>query len=171
MRHEMIFEQLFEPVTSTYTYLIACPRTREAILIDTVVEELDRYIDLLASRGLTLRYTAETHIHADHVTAAAALRDRLGCRTVVHGDSGAECADRTVRGGEVLEVGDLRLRVLEVPGHTDADVAFLLADRVLTGDALLIGGCGRTDFQCGDAGKLYDSIHSQIFTLPDETLV
>ena len=172
----MIFEQLFEPATSTYTYLIACPRTREAILIDPVVEETDRYADRLAALGLTLRYTAETHIHADHVTAGSALRDRLGSRTVVHADSGAECADLPVRGGDTIQVGDVCIGVREVPGHTDADVAFVLYEgdrpaRVLTGDALLIGGCGRTDFQSGDAGRLYDSIHREIFSLPDDTAV
>lgn len=172
----MIFEQLFEPVTSTYTYLIACPRAREAILIDPVVEEADRYLDRLAALGLTLRYTAETHIHADHVTAGAALRDRLGSRTVVHADSGADCADLIVRGGDAIQIGDVRIGVREVPGHTDADIAFVIYEgdrpaRVLTGDALLIGGCGRTDFQSGDAGRLYDNIHAQIFTLPDDTAV
>ena len=167
----MIFQQLFEPVTSTYTYLVACPRTREAVLIDPVVEELQAYLDTLAALDLKLVFTVETHIHADHVTAAAALRDRLGSRSVVHAAGGAACADVTIRDGHVLHVGDLTLAARETPGHTNACVSWVMTDRVFTGDALLIDGCGRTDFQEGDAGKLWDSIHRQLFSLPAETLV
>ncbi|MFZ5477025.1 MAG: MBL fold metallo-hydrolase [Myxococcota bacterium] len=167
----MIFRQLFEPATSTYTYLLACPRTREAALIDPVLEDVDRYVVLLQQLGLTLSYTLETHVHADHVTGAAVLRERLGSKTVVHAAAGVECADLFVREGDQLRVGDLRIGVLEVPGHTDADVAYLVDDRVFTGDALLIDGCGRTDFQHGDAGKLYDNLHTKIFSLPPDTLV
>jgi sulfur dioxygenase len=167
----MIFQQLFEPVTSTYTYLVACPRTREAVLIDPVVEELDTYLATLKALDLRLMHTIETHIHADHVTAAAALRERLGSRSVVHAAGGAACADVIIRDGHVLTVGDLTLTARETPGHTNACVSWVMEDRVFTGDALLIDGCGRTDFQEGDAGKLWDSIHRQLFTLDDATLV
>lgn len=167
----MVFRQLFDPESSTYTYLLADPVTREAVLIDPVVEEVETYVGLLAALGLTLRYTLETHVHADHVTAGAALRDRLGSRTVVHQDGGAVCADVQVRGGDHVTVGAIDLEVRETPGHTNGCVAYVAADRVFTGDTLLIGGCGRTDFQQGDPERLYDSVHRQIFSLPPDTLV
>jgi glyoxylase-like metal-dependent hydrolase (beta-lactamase superfamily II) len=167
----MIFRQLYEPVSSTYTYLLADPDTREALLIDPVVEEVETYARLLDELGLRLVYTLETHVHADHVTAGAALRDRFGSRTVVHADAGAACADVTVRAGDHVRLGAIDLEVRETPGHTDGCVSFVAPDRVFTGDALLIGGCGRTDFQQGDASRLYDSLHGQIFTLPPDTLV
>ena len=167
----MIFRQLFEPVSSTFTYLLADPVTRRAVLIDPVLEEVDAYVALLDALGLTLAHTLETHVHADHVTAGAALRDRLGSRTVVHRDAGAACADLPVGHGDVIAVDGVRLEVRETPGHTSGCVAYVGHDRVFTGDALLIGGCGRTDFQQGDAGRLYDSVHGQLFTLPPDTLV
>lgn len=167
----LIFRQLFEPVSSTYTYLLADAVTRRAVLIDPVVEEVETYARLLADLDLTLEYTLETHVHADHVTAGAALRDRFGSRTVVHRDGGAECADVPVKGGDHIQVGAIDLEVRETPGHTNGCVAYVGADRVFTGDALLIGGCGRTDFQQGDAGRLYDSVHSQILSLSPDTLV
>jgi sulfur dioxygenase len=167
----MIFRQLFEPISSTYTYLVADPDTREAALIDPVLEHVDAYVTLLGQLGLTLRFTLETHVHADHVTAGGALRDRVGSRTVGHASAGAACADLGVRDGDVVRVGALRIVVAETPGHTDGCLSFVMEDRVFTGDALLIGGCGRTDFQQGDAAKLYDSLHRQIFLLPPDTLV
>ncbi len=167
----MIFRQLFEPVSSTYTYLLADPTTRQAVLIDPVVEELETYTRLLAELDLTLAYTLETHVHADHVTAGAALRERFGSRTVVHKDGGAACADVPVAHGDHLRVGAIDLEVRETPGHTSGCVAYVAGDRVFTGDTLLIGGCGRTDFQQGDAGRLYESVHAQLFTLPPDTLV
>ncbi|RJQ49260.1 MAG: MBL fold metallo-hydrolase [Gammaproteobacteria bacterium] len=167
----MIFRQLFEPVSSTYTYLLGCERTREAVLIDPVAEEADAYIQLLKDLQLKLVYTLETHVHADHVTGAAALRDKLGSKSVVHRDAGARCADVPVSDGDTLQAGDIRIEVRHTPGHTNADVSYVVDDRVFTGDALLIGGCGRTDFQHGDAGRLYDSVHKKLFTLPPDTLV
>ena len=167
----MIFRQLFEPVSSTYTYLLADPASRRALLIDPVVEEVETYARLLAELDLTLVYTLETHVHADHVTAGAALRDRFGSRTVVHKDGGADCADLPVKHGDLLTVGAITLEVRETPGHTSGCVAYVAEDRVFTGDALLIGGCGRTDFQQGDAGRLYDSVHGQILSLPPDTLI
>ena len=167
----MIFRQLFEPVSSTYTYLLGCERTRQALLIDPVAEQMESYIQLLKDSGLKLVYTLETHVHADHVTGAALLREKLGSKGVVHRDSGAECADLLVTDGEQLQVGDIHIEVRHVPGHTNADVVYVIGDRVFTGDALLIGGCGRTDFQHGDAGRLYDSVHKKLFVLPPDTLV
>ncbi|MDP2311980.1 MAG: MBL fold metallo-hydrolase [Pseudomonadota bacterium] len=167
----MIFRQLFESASSTYTYLLADPVTRRALLIDPVVEEVETYAALLADLGLTLEYTLETHVHADHVTAGAALRERFGSRTVVHRDGGAACADVPVKHGDHIRVGAIELEVRETPGHTNGCVAYVGADRVFTGDTLLIGGCGRTDFQQGDAGRLYDSVHSELLSLPPDTLV
>lgn len=167
----MIFRQLFEPVTSTYTYLIACERTRQAALVDPVLEEVDTYQALLKDLDLTLAYTLDTHVHADHVTAAAVLRDRLGSKSVVHKKGGADCADVLVDDGDVVNVGDIPIEVLYTPGHTQGDVSYRFADRVLSGDALFIGGCGRTDFQQGNPGTLYDSVTQKLFTLPPDTLV
>ncbi|MDP2309861.1 MAG: MBL fold metallo-hydrolase [Pseudomonadota bacterium] len=167
----MIFRQLFEPASSTYTYLLADPVTRRAVLVDPVVEEVETYAKLLAELDLTLVYTLETHVHADHVTAGAALRERFGSKTVVHHDGGAACADVPVTHGDHIRVDSIDLEVRATPGHTSGCVAYVGADRVFTGDALLIGGCGRTDFQQGDAGRLYDSVHEQIFSLPPDTLV
>ena len=171
----MIFRQLFEPGSSTYTYLLACSDTREAVLIDPVLETVDRDLAVIGELGLTLRYTLETHIHADHVTGAAELREVTGCKTAVPEKSGAEDSDVQVRDGEPIVVGMLRIEPLGTPGHTDDHHAYLVrseeGDRVFTGDALMIDGCGRTDFQNGDAATLYQSVHGKIFTLPDDTLV
>ena len=167
----MILRQLFEPDTSTYSYLLGCERSRRALLIDPVAVEVDTYIELLATLRLQLIYTLETHVHADHITGAGLLREKIGSKSVVHRDAGASCADLLVTDGVLLQVGDIEIRVLHTPGHTSGCVSYALPDRVFTGDALLIGGCGRTDFQQGDAGQLYDSIHGKLFTLPPDTLV
>lgn len=167
----MIFRQMFEPVSSTYTYLLADPATGEAVLIDPVVEELETYVRVLGELDLTLTHTLETHVHADHVTAGGLLRERLGSRTVVHASAGAACADVLVRSGDRVRVGAIEVEVRETPGHTDGCVAYVAGDRVFTGDTLLIGGCGRTDFQQGSAETLYDSVHTQLFSLPPDTLV
>lgn len=167
----MIFRQLFEPASSTYTYLLGCGRTHQALLIDPVAEEVDTYTRLLKNLQLKLVYTLETHVHADHVTGAALLHGKLGSKSVVHRDSGAECADLLVTDGVRLQLGDIEIEVRHTPGHTDADVSYVVGDRVFTGDALLIGGCGRTDFQQGDSSRLYDSVHKKLFSLPPDTLV
>lgn len=171
----MIFRQLFEPESSTYTYLVACDETREAVLIDPVVEAIQRDLGLLAELGLTLKYSLETHIHADHVTGAARLRDEMGSKAGVPEKSGADHADMAVREGEAIAVGALRIEPLYTPGHTDDHHAYFLRSsdgaRVFTGDALMIDGCGRTDFQNGDAATLYRSVHEKLFVLPDDTLV
>jgi glyoxylase-like metal-dependent hydrolase (beta-lactamase superfamily II) len=171
----MIFRQLFEPNSSTYTYLVACERTREAALIDPVLDAVERDLQLLEELGLTLKYTVETHIHADHVTGAARLRDETGSKAAVPEKSRAGHADVALREGELLAIGDLLLEPLYTPGHTDDHHAYLVRGsdgaRAFTGDALMIDGCGRTDFQNGDAATLYRSVHEKIFTLPEDTLV
>ncbi|MEA3063771.1 MAG: sulfur dioxygenase [Sphingomonadales bacterium] len=169
----MIFRQLFEPESSSYTYLLACPQTRQALLIDPVLETVERDLAALQSLGLTLAWTIDTHIHADHITGAARLRSLTGCRAA--SPPGVEGACRTVSEIEPLEAGSVTVRALFTPGHTEEHHSYLVeADgtaRVFTGDLLLIGGCGRTDFQGGDPAMLYRSVHEKIFTLPDTTIV
>ncbi len=167
----MIFKQFFEPDTSTFTYLLACEKTAQAVLIDTVESEVPTYMQALTEQGLKLVYTLETHVHADHVTGADSLRQKLGSKSVVHRDAGAMCGDLLVTDGVHLIVGSLDLEVRYTPGHTNGCISFFAGDRIFTGDSLLIGGCGRTDFQSGDSGQLYDSIHAQIFSLTDDVII
>jgi glyoxylase-like metal-dependent hydrolase (beta-lactamase superfamily II) len=171
----MIFRQLFEPESSTYTYLLACPESRQAVLLDPVLDAVDRDLATIHDLGLTLAYTLETHVHADHITSAARLRSLVGSRIACPEMDGLAEADIGVSELQPLDVGTVRLKPLFTPGHTDAHHAYLVdgADgtRVMTGDALLIDGCGRTDFQGGSAKTLYHSIHDKIFTLPDDALV
>ena len=167
----MIFRQLQDPETSTYTYLLGDEETKQAALIDPVLEQVERDRSAVDELGLTLALTLETHVHADHVTGAGELRRATGCRVGVPAVADLECADLAVREGETIAVGNLRLEPLFTPGHTDVDHCYLAGDRVFTGDALFIDGCGRTDFQAGDAGTLYDSVHAKLFSLSDDTLV
>lgn len=169
----MIFQQLFDPESSTYTYLLADETTREAVLIDTVLEQTERDIALLRDLGLTLKYVLDTHVHADHVTGAGTLRERLGARTVSSERGGADCADVLVKDGDVVRFGGHGLEVRETPGHTNGCLTYVTLDRAMafTGDALLIRGTGRTDFQQGDARTLYRSVHDKIFSLPDTCLL
>ena len=166
----MLFRQLFDAQSSTYTYLLADEATREAVLIDPVLDQLDRDLALVADLELTLSYVLDTHVHADHVTAAGTLRARTKAKTVSSLE-GAPCADVHVRHGDVLRVGALAIHVLATPGHTNDSVSYRLDDRVFTGDALLVRGCGRTDFQNGDSRQLYASLTQVLFALPDDTLV
>lgn len=168
----MLFKQLFDPETWTYTYLIADTISRDAIFIDPVNTHVDDYVALLTEHNLVLKYSLETHVHADHITASGLLRQRLGAQTGVSGLCGAETADIQIQDGDIFEFADgEQLKVIATPGHTRGSISFLWRDRLFTGDSLLIGGCGRTDFQSGDAGALYDSITQRLFTLPNETLV
>lgn len=167
----MLFKQFFESDTSTFTYLLACEKTKQAVLIDTVESEVPIYLKELEAQGLKLVYTLETHVHADHVTGADTLRQKLGSKSVVHRDAGAMCGDLLVTDGVHIIVGTIDLEVRYTPGHTNGCISFFAGDRIFTGDSLLIGGCGRTDFQQGDSGQLFDSIHNQIFSLPDEVIV
>ena len=171
----MIFRQLFEPVSSTYTYLLACEETGQAALIDPVLDTVERDLDLVRELGLTLACTVETHIHADHVTGAGRLRALTGSKAGFPALSGADFVDFTISEGSPVAIGALQVRPLYTPGHTDDHHAYVVesggATRVFTGDALLIDGCGRTDFQNGDAAMLYGSVHQKIFRLGDEALV
>jgi glyoxylase-like metal-dependent hydrolase (beta-lactamase superfamily II)/rhodanese-related sulfurtransferase len=168
----MLFKQLFDQETWTYTYLLADSVTKDAVFIDPVNTHIDTYLALLAEHGLQLKYTLETHVHADHITASGLLRQRLGAQTGVSELCGATIADIQIKEGDVFAFGQgEQIKVIATPGHTRGSISFLWRDRVFTGDALFIGGCGRTDFQGGDAGAQYDGITQRLFTLPDETLV
>jgi glyoxylase-like metal-dependent hydrolase (beta-lactamase superfamily II) len=168
----MLFRQLFDPETSTYSYLIGDRAAGKALLVDSVLEQVDRDLQLLEELGLDLRYCLETHVHADHVTGAAKLREATGCSTVVPDGARVACADRFLRQGEKLQMGSVTIEAIATPGHTDSHMAYLVnGTHLLTGDALFIRGCGRTDFQSGDAGTLFDSVTERLFVLPDETLV
>ncbi len=167
----MIFRQLLEPVSSTYTYLLGCEQTGQAILVDPVVNSMDRDLQVIQGLGLKLAFTLDTHIHADHITAALELRKRVGSRIAAPAFDRLPCVDFGMEEGRPLTVGSISLAGLHTPGHTDGHFAYLLGDRVFTGDALLIDGCGRTDFQNGDSAALYRSVTRKLFVLPDETLV
>ena len=168
----MLFRQLFDKETSTYTYLIADKVAQEAVLVDPVLEQFDRDLKLLTDLGLNLRYCLETHIHADHITATGKLRQATGCLGVVPENAPADCADSHIKDGEVLQIPEVKIEAIATPGHTDSHMAYLVnGTHLLTGDVLFIRGCGRTDFQGGDSGKLYDCVTQRLFTLPDETLV
>jgi len=171
----MIFRQLFEPDSSTYTYLVACPDTGKAALIDPVLDTVQRDLSILQEMGLELDYTIDTHVHADHLTGARRLRELAGSRVVYPAIDELPCADIGIREGEVFRIGKLELHPLFTPGHTSHHHAYLIDNgtqqMLFSGDALLIDACGRTDFQSGDAATLYRSIQEKFFTLPDTTLV
>lgn len=166
-----MFKQFYDEASSTLTYLIVDDKTKEALLIDPVISHLDEYITMLEANDYTLKYTLETHVHADHVTASGLLRERLHVETAVSQLCGAPTADIQLNDGDVLVLGEQKINVLATPGHTAGSLTFLWKDRLFTGDALLINGCGRTDFQGGDAATLYNSIQNKIFSHPDETLI
>ena len=167
----MIFKQLFEPFSSTYTYLIGCEETGHAILIDPVIATIDRDLNELKKYGLKLAYSVDTHIHADHITGALELKNRVGSKIANPIIDRLPCADTYLVDGEPLKIGGIELIPIHTPGHTDGHFAYSVDDRIFTGDALLINGCGRTDFQNGNSEDLYNSIHNKLFTLPDEYLV
>jgi sulfur dioxygenase len=167
----MIFRQLFDSALGTYTYLIASRRGAEALIIDPVLEKVDRYIQLLNDLDLRLVKAVDTHLHADHITGLAALRDRTRCVTVMGEQTKADIVSMRVSDGEQLDIEGVSLGVVYTPGHTDDSYSFTMADRVFTGDTLLIRGTGRTDFQNGDAKAQYESIFVRLLRLPDETLV
>jgi glyoxylase-like metal-dependent hydrolase (beta-lactamase superfamily II)/rhodanese-related sulfurtransferase len=167
----VIFRQLFDPASCTYSYLLARRRGGEALIIDPVLEQVDRYLDLLEELDLELVKAVDTHLHADHATGLGALRDRTRCVTVMGDQTTADVVGMRVREGDRLRCDGFTLDVIYTPGHTDDSYSFLFGDRVFTGDTLMIRGTGRCDFQNGDAAAQYDSIFNKLLRLPDETLV
>ena len=167
----MFFRQLFDPDSSTYTYLIADDTTHEAVIIDPVIEQAERDLKLIREHGLRLKYTLETHVHADHITAAHALKKSTGAVTAVSADCNAQGYERLLKDGDVILFGHEEITVIATPGHTPGSVSYLWRDRVFTGDTLLIGGCGRTDFQNGSTEALWSSITEKLFSLDEQTLV
>nr|MBS0021073.1 MBL fold metallo-hydrolase [Gammaproteobacteria bacterium] len=167
----MIFRQLYDQESSTYTYLIAVRDGGEALLIDPVLERVPQYLKLLQELDVKLLLAVDTHVHADHVTGLGALRTETGCTTVMGEQSHADCVSLKVTEGEQLRVDGVRLEVMYTPGHTDDSYSLLLPDRVFTGDTLLIRGTGRTDFQNGDPAAQYDSLFNKLLKLPEDTLV
>ncbi|KAM8927250.1 persulfide dioxygenase ETHE1, mitochondrial [Pelodytes ibericus] len=169
----LIFRQLFEPVSCTYTYLLADQKTKEAVLIDPVLETANRDAKLIKDLGLNMIYAANTHCHADHITGTGVLKKLLpGCKSVISKHSGA-FADIHIEEGDEIKFGNFALEARSTPGHTDGCLTYVLNDKSMafTGDALLIRGCGRTDFQQGNPSILYHSVHSKIFSLPDSCLL
>jgi sulfur dioxygenase len=169
----LVFRQLFDPPSSTYTYLLADGRSGHAVIIDPVFEQVRRDAALIGELGLTLLYSLETHVHADHVTGAWLLRQQTGCRIALSAASGAEGADRHLVQDDVIPFGGRNLQVRTTPGHTNGCLTYVLDDRSMafTGDCLMVRGSGRTDFQQGDAAAMYRSVHQQIFTLPADCLL
>ncbi len=167
----MFIRQLFDRDTSTYTYILADEATKEAAIIDPVREQLDRDTKLINELGFDLKYVLETHVHADHITSSGKLREKFGAKVVLHENSGANCADILLKDGDTLELGNVEIRALHTPGHTNADVSYAVDGYVFTGDALLVRDCGRTDFQLGDSKTLYHSIKDKIFALGDDTVI
>jgi len=167
----VIFRQLFDPASSTYTYLVASRPGGEALIIDPVLEKVDRYLQLVRQLDLRLVKAADTHLHADHISGIGALRDRTRCITVMGEQSPADVVSIRLADGEKLRIEGLSLDAVYTPGHTSDSYSFVMGDRVFTGDTLLIGGTGRTDFQNGDARAEYESIFGRLLKLPDGTLV
>jgi sulfur dioxygenase len=167
----MIFRQLFDSVSSTYSYLLASRAGGEALIIDPVLEKVDRYLQLIRELDLKLVKAVDTHLHADHITGLGALRDRTHCITVMGENSKADVVSMRLAEGDKLTIEDVSMDVLYTPGHTDDSYSFFMRDRVFTGDTLLIRGTGRTDFQNGDARMQYESIFGKLLRLPEETLV
>lgn len=165
------FRQFFDAASSTLTYLLVDPATRAAVMIDPVDAHLDEYLNLIAHETLSLVYVVETHAHADHVTSAGRLCQSTGAKAAAPVHCAILPADIQLEDGAEIRFGGELIRAFHTPGHTAGSMSYLWRDRVFTGDALLIGGCGRTDFQDGDAGTLYDSITQKLFTLPAETIV
>ena len=167
----MIFRQLFDSVSGTYSYLLASRSGGEALIIDPVLEKVDRYLQLIRELDLRLVKAVDTHLHADHITGLGALRDRTHCITVMGENTRADVVSMRLAEGDKLTIEGVSMDVLYTPGHTDDSYSFLMGDRVFTGDTLLIRGTGRTDFQNGDARMQYESLFGKLLRLPDETLV
>jgi glyoxylase-like metal-dependent hydrolase (beta-lactamase superfamily II) len=166
-----MFKQFYDEVSSTLTYLLTDEQSRQAVLIDPVTDNIDEYLDFLRHAELNLVYSLETHVHADHITGGGKLKALTTAKTAVSNACGAETADIQLQDHDEIEFGAEKIKVIATPGHTPGSLSFLWRDRLFTGDSLLINGCGRTDFQGGDAGKLYDAITTRLFSLAPETLV
>ena len=168
----MLFRQLFDAQSSSYSYLIADTNLNIALLVDPILEQLDRDLRLLQELNLSLKYCLETHIHADHITSANALRLATGCTNVVPKIANVECADYSIQANDHIQLGSILIQAIATPGHTNCHMSYLInQSHILTGDALLIRGCGRTDFQGGNAGDLFDSVTEKLFTLPPNIAV
>ncbi len=167
----MIFRQLFDSVSGTYSYLLASRSGGEALIIDPVLEKVDRYLQLISELNLRLVKAVDTHLHADHITGLGALRDRTHCITVMGENTKADVVSMRLAEGDKLTIEGVSMDVLYTPGHTDDSYSFVMRDRVFTGDTLLIRGTGRTDFQNGDARAQYESLFGKLLRLPDETMV
>ncbi|MDB3885414.1 MBL fold metallo-hydrolase [Candidatus Pelagibacter sp.] len=167
----MIFRQLFDKRSSTFTYLIASSKGREALIIDPVLENVDQYINLLKDLDLKLVKVIDTHIHADHITGASKLNEETNCSTIMGERSPADSVQIKVKNDEIINVDNLKIRTIYTPGHTSDSYSFLLNSHLFSGDTLLINGTGRTDFQNGSAKDSYDSIFNKLLKLPEETLL
>ena len=167
----MIFEQLFDTKSSTYTYILSSGKGREALIIDPVLEHTDQYLNLLNKLKLKLVKVIDTHIHADHITGLNELSERTSCTKIMGDNSKSEVVDLRVKEDENVKIDNINLKVMYTPGHTDCSYSFLMNDRVFTGDTLLINGTGRTDFQNGNARQQYDSIFNKLLKLPENTMV
>ena len=167
----MIFEQLFDPKSSTYTYIISSGEGREALVIDPVIENTDEYIKVLESLELKLVKVIDTHIHADHITGLNELNKRTNCTRIMGEKSKSEVIDLMIKDGEKIEIENIKLQAIYTPGHTDCSYSYLMNDRVFTGDTLLINSTGRTDFQSGNSHDAYDSLFNRLLKLPEKTLV
>ena len=167
----MIFKQVFDTKTSTYTYLIASAKGREAVIIDPVLENVENYIKLLKDLDLKLVKVIDTHIHADHVTGASKLKQSTNCTTIMGEHTPADAVEIKVKDNELINIDDLKIRSIYTPGHTSESYSFLLDNYLFSGDALLINGTGRTDFQNGSSKDSYNSIFEKLLKLPEETLL
>ena len=167
----MIFKQLFDTKSSTYTYLISSGKGREALIIDPVIENVNEYINLLKELDLKLVKVIDTHIHADHITAASKLKDITKCSTIMGDHSPAESVEIKVKDNELIDLDNLKIRAIYTPGHTSDSYSFLMDNHLFSGDTLLINGTGRTDFQNGNSKDAYNSIFNKLLKLPDETLL
>jgi len=164
---EYIFYQLFEPETSTYTYLLGDKETKEAIILDPVLETVDRDLKLVQELGLKLSFVIDTHVHADHITAAAEIRHRTGAKTAISSAAMLECVNIHLQDNQELQFGLQKIKAISTPGHTNSCMSFLFHDMLFTGDSLMIRSAGRTDFQQGSSALLYESVHNKLFCFPD----
>tara|TARA_B100000214_G_scaffold319508_2_gene254277 strand:- start:17 stop:709 length:693 start_codon:yes stop_codon:yes gene_type:complete len=167
----MIFKQLFDTKSSTYTYIIASDKGREALIIDPVIEHTNEYIKILEELELKLVKVIDTHIHADHITGLNELNKRTNCTRVMGENSKSEVIDLKIKDNEKINIENIQLKAIYTPGHTDCSYSYLMNDRIFTGDTLLINGTGRTDFQNGSSYDAYDSLFNKLLKLPEKTLV